>query len=56
MPKSLAIITPKDLPEKTVQLTKEGPIKNARSGGLYQPRFQPIRVDKVREGAPGGAI
>jgi hypothetical protein len=56
MPKSLAIITPKDLLEKTAQLAKEGPIRSAWSGGLHWLRFQLIRVDRVREGAPGEAI
>jgi hypothetical protein len=56
MPKSLAIITPKNLLKKTVQLTKKGPIKSAWSGGLYWLRFQLIRVNRVIKGAPGKAV
>jgi hypothetical protein len=56
MPKSLAIITPKDLLKKTAQLAKKGPIKSAWSRGLHWLRFQLIRVNRVREGAPGEAV
>jgi hypothetical protein len=56
MPKSLAIITPKNLLKKTVQLAKEGLIKSAWSRGLYWLRFQLIRVNKVREEAPDKVV
>jgi hypothetical protein len=56
MPKSLAIITPKDLLKKTAQLAKEGLIRSAWSGGLHWLRFQLIRVDRVRKGAFSKAV
>ena len=56
MPRSLVIITPKDLLEKTAQLAKEGPIGSAWSEGLYWLRFQPIGVNRVREEALGEAV